>query len=46
MSRSSTPLSHAVHHGACAPAPSAARAHFYARVRAQLMRLLAQMAVR
>lgn len=47
MSRSTTPLSHAVHHGACAPAPaSASRANFYARVRSQLMRLLAQMALR
>ena len=53
MSRSTTPLSQAVHHGqgACAQAPSAApasaaRANFCARVRVQLMRLLAQMAVR
>ena len=51
MSRSTTPLSDAVRLGACAPAPSAApmsaaRAKFYARVYAQLMRLLAQMALR
>jgi len=46
----STTSPHAVRHGvaACAPAPapSAARATLYARVYAQLMRLLAGMAVR
>jgi len=53
MSRSVTPASNAVPKGmdARAPAPPAApssrpRADFYARVVAQLMRLLAQMAVR
>jgi hypothetical protein len=52
MSRS-TPSSNAVHDvtGACAQAPSAtpssrSRAGFYARVYAQLMHLLSQMAVR
>lgn len=53
MSRSTTLISNAVHKGvgACAQASSAApacgsRATFYARVVAQLMKLLAQMAVR
>ena len=53
MSRSTTPSSNVVHHGvgACAQAPSAApasepRAKFYARVVAQLMHLLSQMAGR